>query len=146
MNKAYLGIFVGGLIPALFFGLGGFMQKLSARGGISLIPYTLFLGAGVLIGGLLFYPLQPQTSFSIKSAVIAVLIGISWALGMGLVKYGISAFGVPLSKLVPLYNMNTLIAVALGLIILAEWKQVNSLQLVAGAILIVIGGTMVANS
>lgn len=57
-----------------------------------------------------------------------------------------SRFKMPVSKLVPLFNTNTLVAVVLGLLIFNEWKTINSPKLIIGAILVVIGGTLVTNA
>jgi transporter family protein len=55
-------------------------------------------------------------------------------------------FETPIAKLTPLYNMNTLIVVLLALWIFAEWKEVKVLQLLIGAVLIVMGGVLVARA
>ena len=45
-----------------------------------------------------------------------------------------------LSKLAPLYNMNTLVVVLLALVVYAEWRDVHLAKLLAGAALVVLGG------
>ena len=47
-----------------------------------------------------------------------------------------------MSVLVPLYNMNTLVAVGIGLVLLGEWRDVSVWRLLAGAALIVAGGVL----
>ncbi len=42
--------------------------------------------------------------------------------------------------------MNTLVAVCIGLVAFAEWKDVHISKLIIGSVLVVIGGTLVANS
>jgi hypothetical protein len=42
--------------------------------------------------------------------------------------------------------MNTLVAVCIGLVAFAEWKDVHISKLIVGSVLVVIGGTLVANS
>lgn len=49
-----------------------------------------------------------------------------------------------MSKLVPFFNMNTLVSVALILWIFAEWQSVNVLKFLIGVIFVVLGGTLVA--
>jgi hypothetical protein len=51
-----------------------------------------------------------------------------------------------ISQLVPLYNMNTLVAVGLGLTVLGEWREVNLLRLLLGAGLAVTGGILAATA
>jgi hypothetical protein len=50
------------------------------------------------------------------------------------------------SVIVPLYNMNTLVAVGIGLVLLGEWKDVNLWRLLSGAALIVVGGVLAGTS
>jgi len=52
----------------------------------------------------------------------------------------------PISIIVPLFNMNSLVSVLLGLWIFAEWRDVNTVKLLAGTVLITAGGTLVATS
>ncbi len=42
--------------------------------------------------------------------------------------------------------MNTLVAVLLALLIFSEWKDLNTVKLIAGSVLIVIGAIFVANA
>jgi uncharacterized membrane protein len=55
-------------------------------------------------------------------------------------------YQTPLAKLVPLYNMNTLITAGLALIIFAEWRDADPLRLFIGAGLIVLGGIFVSGA
>ncbi|MCB9143176.1 MAG: hypothetical protein H6646_12980, partial [Anaerolineales bacterium] len=55
-------------------------------------------------------------------------------------------FDGQISQLVPLYNMNTLVAVLIGLVVLAEWRTVDPRKLAIAAILIVLGGILAARS
>ena len=73
-------------------------------------------------------------------------MGLTWAVAAGLVAFALSKYSTPISKLVPLYNMNTLVAVCIGLVAFAEWKDVHISKLIIGSVLVVIGGTLVANS
>lgn len=141
-----LAIIIGGLLPALLFGLTGVLQKASASCGIGTGPYLLMIAAGVGATGLVFCLLAPSQTSSASAYAYSMLTGISWAGGMGLVLIALTRFEAPLSRLVPLYNMNTLVAVTLALIIFAEWKDVQTTKLLCGALLITIGGTLVANS
>jgi hypothetical protein len=63
-----------------------------------------------------------------------------------MVAFTLTRYSTPISKLVPLYNMNTLVAVCIGLVAFAEWKDVQVPQLIAGSVLVVLGGTLVANA
>lgn len=146
MTPQVLGLIVGGLLPAFFFGYSNIAVKLATNAGISL-PYVLiFSGLGTLaVGGALLF-LVPEYSISMRSGLWMFSGGAVWALGMMCVTLGILKYGLPVSQLAPLYNMNTLVAVVGALWIFAEWHSVRVPQLVIGSILIVLGGTLVARA
>jgi drug/metabolite transporter (DMT)-like permease len=122
------------------------MQKACNQIGISPSLYMIGCGIGVILLGIVLYIINPRLALSTQSGILAVLIGTFWALGMTLVAVAINAYRVPVSKLAPLYNMNTLVTVVLGLIIFTEFKDVNVAKLLTGAVLITLGGILVANA
>ncbi len=147
MNQSHMmGILIGGLLPALIFGIGGFFQKASIQAGIGIGPYLLCAGLGAVIAGALFCAFMPNRTISISSGSYAVLIGVCWTVAMGLVAMALFKYGTPLSRLAPLYNMNTMVVVLLSLWLYSEWKNVHVTPLLIGALLIVVGGTLVARS
>ena len=81
-----------------------------------------------------------------QSGLYVVLFGLVWATGIGCIGIALRRFDGQISQLVPLYNMNTLVAVVLGLIILSEWRNVNATKLVMAAILIIAGGVLAAQA
>lgn len=117
MSSSNWGLILGGFIPALLFGLAGIFQKASNQAGISLPLYVMFSGMGAFVIGLIIFFTRPETTISVKSGLFSVSIGICWALGLTLVAVAITGYQAPLAKLVPLYNMNTLVTVLLGLVI-----------------------------
>ncbi|NJM85371.1 MAG: hypothetical protein HC839_04230 [Leptolyngbyaceae cyanobacterium RM2_2_21] len=141
-----MGLLVGGLAPALLFGLFGVLQKLSNQSNIGLGPYLIGIGVGVFIIGGVSYGLLPNRSLPPIAFGYAVLMGLFWASGAALVAVGLTYYGTPISKLVPLYNMNTLIAVLLGLLLFAEWQDISVVKLLLGAVLIGGGGVLVASA
>lgn len=146
MSSQTLGIIIGGLLPALIYGGTNFFVKVSTKAGIGLGLYLILIGLGVATVGASVYALDQDKQLSMRSGSFAFAVGVSWGLGSMCVALGLTKFGAPLSKLVPLFNMNTLVAVALALIIFSEWQQVKIGQLLLGAVLIVIGGTLVARA
>lgn len=140
------GIIVGGLIPALFFGISGIFVKASTSSGIGLGVYLLAVGVGVLVAGMVFYYFEPEVDINICSGLFAWSAGFFWAVGGGLLALALLKYGTPIATLVPLYNMNTLITVLLGLIIFSEWQDVNLMKLLWGTLLIMVGGSLVATS
>lgn len=146
MSPQVLGILVGGLLPALLYGATGVFSKASTKEGIGIGIYLMIIGLSIVLTGGGFFLLQADKTVSVRSALYACGLGVTWALGTGLVAIGLTRFGIPLGKLVPLYNMNTLIAVVLALWIFSEWQNVKVMQLVLGSVLIVLGGVLVAKA
>ena len=140
------GLIVGGLLPALAFGFSGLLQKAASRTSPGLGPYLLCIGLGVLVVGA-FYTLATQDrTISYASGGFALGIGVLWSLGTVLVAVGIARYSAPLAKLVPLYNMNTLVVALLAMVVFAEAREVVVSRLLVGALLVVAGGLVVARA
>jgi hypothetical protein len=137
---------IGGLLPALFFGLDGFCSKLAARAGIGLGPYLTLTGLSIALAGGVFTLLAGDRTVSAAGAAYALAKGVAWTLGSGLVVYTLTRSGVPLGKLAPLYNTNALVTVLLALVVFAEYQEVSVPRLLGGAALIVAGATLVAKA
>lgn len=146
MQPQTIGLIVGGLAPALLYGLTNVFSKSATQAGIGLGPYLIVIGITIAATGLLFGVVQSDWHMTSKSALHSIGIGITWGLGTGFVAIGLSTYSMPLGKLVPIYNMNTLVAVLLALWFFAEWQNVKVPQLLIGSLLIVIGGTLVARA
>ena len=147
MNSQTLGIIIGGIMPAILFGLSGTFIKSSTQAGIGIPLYLVIVGLGSVVTGGLFYLFhEADSSISLKSGIYSALVGVTWAIGGSFIIIGLSKFQMPLSKLVPLYNMNTLIAVLLSLWLFAEWKTVSMPPLLLGSVFIVVGGILVSNA
>jgi uncharacterized membrane protein len=146
MTAKTTALIIGGFLPALIYGGSAIFQKLSTSSGISISMYLIAAGFGVVAAGIGFYFLGHSTSFSLKASVYAGIFGLTWGIASGLVAYSLLNFNVPISQLVPLYNMNTLVAVLLALLIFSEWKDLNTVKLLTGSVLIVIGAIFVANA
>jgi len=144
MSSQMIGLIIGGLIPAIFFGLSGVLAKASNIAGIGLGYYMLIVGSAVVITGLICLAVVPDRTISFTAGRDAFLSGAAWALGAALVAVALARFHSPISQLVPLYNLNTLVGVLLGLWIFAEWQNLDVTRLLIGSGLIVIGGTLVA--
>lgn len=146
MSTKTTALLIGGFLPALIYGGSAIFQKLSANSGISISVYLVAVGIGVMVAGVGFYLFDNTTVFSLKAGSYAGLFGLTWGIASGLVAYALLNFSVPISQLVPLYNMNTLVAVLLALLIFSEWKDLNTIKLLTGSVLIVIGAIFVANA
>ena len=146
MTTKTTALLIGGFLPALIYGGSAIFQKLSTTIGISISMYLIAVGIGVVVAGVGFYLFDNTTVFSLKAGSYAGMFGLTWGIASGLVAYSLLNFSVPISQLVPLYNMNTLVAVLLALLIFSEWKDLNTMKLISGSVLIVIGAIFVANA
>lgn len=146
MKYPLAGIIIGGLIPALFFGFSGLFQKLATRAGISLGIYVMTLGAAVVVTGAVIWFFLPQHEFNARALSFAAITGSCWSLGMVGLAIGIARHNVPASVLIPLANMNTLVGVLLVMIVFSEWRDVNLVKLLTGALLITAGGVIVSRA
>jgi uncharacterized membrane protein len=141
-----LALLLGGLLPAVLFGVSGVMQKACARAGIGTGPYLAITGLAVLAIGGLLTAIEQDVTVSRKSAAYTALFGGLWAAGIGCIAIALRHYGGQISQLVPLYNMNTLVAVFLGLVVLSEWREVHWGRLLLASLLIISGGVLAATS
>jgi uncharacterized membrane protein len=140
MNQKTTGLLIGGILAALLFGLSGVLQKVSNQHGISLGPYMVFTGVAITLLGAVFWIISGEGTFNVISGSMAASFGTFWALGTICIAVALVKYKASISQLVPLYNMNTLIAIAIGLFVLGEYKHVDIRYLLPGAVAIVLGG------
>ena len=146
MDHKTLAIVLGGVLPAILLGIAGIFQKFSANGGIGTGPFLIGVGLTTVVVGGVFVVVEKQAVITGQSAAFTLLYGLVWATATGFVAISLSRYGGQISQLVPLYNMNTLVAVLLGLVIFAEWRNVDSWKLLAAAVLIVAGGVLASRA
>jgi uncharacterized membrane protein len=146
MTSKMAALLLGGLMPALIYGCSAIFQKMSINSGISLSAYLVATGVGIIIVGAGYYFFDGSFTYNAKSGIYAIIFGLAWGVASGLVAYTLLHFDVALSQLVPLYNMNTLVAVLLALIIFSEWRDLHTIKLIAGTLLISVGAILVANA
>lgn len=139
-------LLIGGIVPAIFFGIVAVLVKFSMRAGISLPMYLLVVGAAVFTFGLVATFLTGARSVCFESGGYAVLMGVAWAIGMYCMSYGISTLKLPVSVVVPLNNSNAIVAVLLSAVFFSEWKELNMTRVIVGTVLIMIGATVVSTS
>ena len=140
------GLLIGGLLPALLFGIAGLLQKSASRFSPGMGPYLLCIGLGVMVVGALATLVSTGRNISLQSGLLSMTIGLSWSAGMALVAVGITRYATPLAKLAPLYNLNTLVVVVLALVIFSEAREVAVTRLMLGTLLIIGGGLLVARA
>ena len=140
------GIVVGGFLPAVLYGTAGILQKAAQRAGAGLGPYLLCVGAGVITVGAVATWCHPDRGLPARAAGFAVAMGVAWGAGTWLVALALSRYAVPIAKLAPLYNLNTVIVVLFGLVLFLENRDVAVGRLISGTVLVVLGATFVARA
>ena len=150
MTPHMWGLVIGGVLPAIFYGTSSAFSKTSTNAGMPVGIHLFWIGLAISMTGILFSYIVPGTTSSlvpsIKGVASSSMLGFLWGLGTGCVALGLIQYQAPLAKLVPIYNMNTLVTVFLALILFAEWKDMNVVQLMAGTGLIIIGGILVSGA
>lgn len=146
MTQTQLGLLIGGIIPALLFGISGFVQKISTNQNITMGAHLVTIGLGVVSVGVVVCLINNGEVFTFKKVIPSFVIGAAWGLGMFLVTMALVKYNASLSAITPLYNMNTLVTVLVALIFFAEWKDANLTKLLIGTVLIIIGGIFVSTS
>ena len=148
ISNNILGIMIGGIAPALLYGVSTITMKAGAEHKISTSTYLMVIGIAIFFVGLLSKQILdfPEARETFTGLGFAIVSGILWALGTTLVNYSIVKFGTPIAILTPLYNMNTLVAVLGGMVLFAEWKSVQSLPIFIGSMLVVCGGVLLSKS
>ncbi len=144
MSPQLLGLLIGGLVPAVGYGIAGLLAKVSTNAGMSVGGHLICIGVMVSLVGVVMQGILPGPLPSGVAIASSSIYGLFWGLGTGGVALGLIRYQTPLSKLAPLYNMNTLITVVLALLIFTEWQNVDAVKLGIGALLVVIGGILVS--
>jgi uncharacterized membrane protein len=139
-------LLIGGVLPAILYGVTGVFQKLSARAEGGPAMYLICLGAGTVLVGVVLQFLLPEQSLSFRPISFALAAGLSFSLGAGLISLALLNYQAAISQLSPLYNMNVLVTVVVGLALFAEYQNIDILRLVGGTVLIIAGGLLVASS
>src|SRR5258707_139538 len=106
MSKANLALLIGGLLPALLFGISGVFQKTSARAGIGTGPYLIAIGAVVLLAGIAVSLAQGDTTATREGVAWACGYGVLWSVGIACIAVALARYDANISQLVPLYNLN----------------------------------------
>lgn len=139
-----------GLLASLCWGTYVILQKVATSDKYFGMPSSAFLLL-MLVGVAIVFvgsALADRSSLALPSnpyaLALAIGAGALWAVGILLATWALSS-GADVSKLAPIYNTNTLVAVFLGIIFLHELPDPSGqLKVIAGALLIVIGGILVS--
>lgn len=145
MSRHQLALLIGGFVPAILLGLSGVCQKMSTSQGIGTGPLLIVIGLTSTVVGVLFCS-DGDVTWTLRGFTYACLFGVCWATATGCIGIALKKYGAQISQLVPLYNLNTLVAVIIGLIAFAEWRTVQPLRISLAAALIVAGGILASKS
>lgn len=146
MSTRTLALLIGGIVPALLLGLATLFQKLGTQAGIGTGSFLLIVGLTICVCGGAVCLVERDLAISRTALLHSMLFGLCWAAATAGIAISLKFYGGQLSQLVPLYNMNTLVAVLLGLVVLTEWKQVHAPTALLAAALIVAGGILAARA
>jgi uncharacterized membrane protein len=137
------------LVAALFWGVNAALVKLVVGQqylNLEGSRANLFVALGILVTMLAYDRLFPVPFLQTKLPVYALAfgVGILWALGNIFAFEAVRAGG-NMSQVVPIYNTNTLIAVALVILLFKEIPSSTDLiRVIIGAILITVGAILVS--
>jgi uncharacterized membrane protein len=136
-----------GIIAAICFGASALFAKVALsdkHANMSVAVVALLTGIGIMgIMLLTFFATNKGESLTPTQIGLGLLIGVLWAIGNVFIIYALKN-GADLSRMAPLYNTNTLIAVFLSIILLKELpNSSDALRVIFGAIMIFIGGILI---
>lgn len=146
MTDKMMGVILGGLLPALCFGVSSVLMKLAARAGIGLGPYVLSLAVGVGVYGAFTLLTQSGRAATLPGVVFAILVGLTWAIGMALIQVALTRYHAAISQIVPLHMLNLIVTIALGFLLFSEARDVEAGRLLIGAVLMGVGAILVAGA
>jgi len=103
----------------------------------------MYAGIGLVFAIYCLLAKDGKSNLNHQSIAAGISSGALWALGMVFSLLALKV-GADVSRLVPIYNCNTLVAVLLGIIFLREISNLASISsVIIGSILIIIGGVLV---
>ena len=130
----------------MVLGLTGPLMKSAIRAGIGVGEFLVLFGITLAIVGALSRIRTGAGKTSRGAVITGIVTGILWSLGTGLNLVALGRFDANISQLTPLFNMNTLVVVLLGLWIYKEHQMVRPLPLVLGAGMVVFGAVFVTRA
>jgi len=141
--------YIYGIIAALLYGLSAVTAKYATSSNyigldIQTAAFLMLIGIGIVFLAYAFSGGMPSLTNNTTALSVGILAGALWAAGMVVTFFALKS-GAEISKLAPLYNTNTLVAVTLGIVLLKELPAgTEKIKVIIGAILIVIGGILLS--
>ena len=139
-------LLIGGLVPAMVLGVTGPLMKNAMRGGLGTGEFLVVFGVTLVGVGLACRPWRNGRMIPRAAVMTGVVTGVMWTLGTALTLVALGRLGASISQITPLFNMNTLVVVLLGLWLFKEHRLVRPAPLVIGAALVILGAVLVARA
>ncbi len=138
------GTVIGGIIPAVFLGLGTVLMRASIGAGTTIPMYLAVVGTTIAAIGWGAVLVGPGGAVATKASLYAGLMGLTWSIAIACIAYGFGVLKLPVSVVAPMTNSNALVAVLVGAIVFSEWKSLDMAGVTTGAVLICAGATIVS--
>ncbi len=141
-----VGVVVGGIVPALFLGLGTVLMRSSIAAGASIPTYLAVIGTTIALVGWTSLALTGQSGgLRVPGAVgWAIAEALTWSTAIACISYGFGTLKLPVAVVAPLTNANALVAVSVGALAFGEWRSLHLPMAVGGTLLICGGTTLVS--
>jgi uncharacterized membrane protein len=137
---------IGGVIPAICWGVTAIFQKQSAAAGFHPMQFLALFGAVLTIVGIVGTLLVRDVSWPRAGVVHALLAGATFSIAATFLSYALWRYGAPISRIAPILSGNVLVTVAIGALFLGEGAELNVPVLGLGTLLIVGGVILVSNA
>jgi len=133
-------------LPAVVLGVTGPLMKNAMRGGLGTGEFLVVFGITLAGVGLACRPWRNGQRIPRAAVATGIVTGVLWTLGTALTLVALGPLGASISQITPLFNMNTLVVVLLGLWVFKEHRHVRPAPLVFGAALVILGAVLVARA
>ncbi|MGG7579409.1 EamA family transporter [Rhizobium sp. Nf11,1] len=139
-------IIVGGILPAFFWGITAVFQKQSAAAATGSAVYLIAFGSACALAGLIAVLIWRPAPWTVEGLGFAAIAGACFAAGTGLISFALFAYGVPVSKLAPIWSCNVLVTLAIAAVFLGEASELEMVKLATGTLLILSGALLVSSA
>lgn len=139
-------ILIGGVVPAIFLGLGTVLMRGSIGAGATISAYLAVVGTTIAVIGWSSLLFTGNAAAGLKANLYACAMALSWSLAIACIAYGLGPLKLPVSIVAPLTTSNVLVAVLVGAIVFSEWQQLNMTTVAIGTALIFGGAALVSLS
>ncbi|NKK76476.1 EamA family transporter [Rhizobium leguminosarum] len=139
-------IVIGGILPAVFWGVTAIFQKQSAAAATGSAVYLIAFGVACALAGLIAALIWRPAPWTVEGLGLAAIAGGCFAVGTGLISFALFAYGVPVAKLAPIWSCNVLVTLVIAALFLGEASELNIVRLAAGTLLILSGALLVSSA